>query len=605
MKYSFEHCCILSERLGNVDHKGAIDRNLSSEASEGLKETTMCQIRVRLMKFVQPRGADKITPPSETSTANFECTVCGRTFKRKNYLELHTEIHLNERNHECKLCGKGFNTNKNLRSHLLTHKYQKKIYNCEQCSKSFARETYLREHMKTHENMKAYKCDTCGRGFNSSCNLSRHKKIHQFPAGDSEESDTESQNLETTESDTVQTNDGDNEHSHHISERDDKVPIKPDIDTSAVPVETGDLTVKQEIVNDEDAGQCLSKDYERSLDLDKEQYDIETNNTQKSVSDDDMYKFRCDKCHRKFKTEKYWEEHLKFKCNVRPTTCEICGQEMKFRDLNLHMRFKHGQRRQFPCKVCGEKFSTKSKMKKHREMHGDKPYACETCGKAFLTRLQLEWHMNVHTGDAKYPCTKCNKVFKTITSLRGHMRGHQDTENWTCDVCGKHFTAKRKIWDHKRMHEKKEENEERKWQCTLCGVTFKRKDYLKTHMEGHLDERNYSCTVCGKRFNTKKNVRSHMRTHDTEAKYQCDMCGKSFIRKDSFRIHKMTHSSEKTHECDVCGKAFHMFSGLYHHKKIHTRDGTKTQRLKNVPIEIEAPPGMQLVIIQEETVHTT
>ena len=92
---------------------------------------------------------------------------------------------------------------------------------------------------------------------------------------------------------------------------------------------------------------------------------------------------------------------------------------------------------------------------------------------------------------------------------------------------------------------------------------------------------------------------------DTEAKYQCDMCGKSFIRKDSFRIHKMTHSSEKTHECDVCGKAFHMFSGLYHHKKIHTRDATKTQKLKNVPIEIEAPPGIQLVIIQEETVHTT
>ena len=609
-EHSFEHCCILSERSENVDQKSAIEGSISNEMLETIKERILCQIQVRLLKFVQPRGVDEKSKPKKVSAARFECTICGRSFKRKNYLDLHTEIHLNERNHACKLCGKRFNTSKNLKSHLLTHKYQKKIYKCSACDKSFAREAYLREHLKTHANMKSYKCTFCGKGFNSSCNLSRHKKIHLFPSQEeSEESDVGSNvhdesNAGINEDQSNNTSDANSSHVRgkrkQRKRKEDPIVVKEDVDEAIPPQEVNSSLVKEEIPEGEE------ENYENMA---EETYDdtyMDDNHETIRSIDESVYKFRCDQCHRRFKTVKYWEEHLESKCNVRPAKCEICGQEMKFRDLNLHMRYKHGQKRQFPCKVCGEKFHTKSKMKKHREMHGEKPYPCETCGKAFLTKLQLEWHRDVHTGEAKHACDKCGKVFNTIINLRGHMRGHQETEDWTCNICGKHLTAKRKIWDHKRMHEKKEENEERKWQCTLCGVTFKRKDYLKTHMEGHLDERNYACKVCEKRFNTKKNVRSHMRTHETEPKFTCDLCGKSFIRKDSFRIHKMTHSSEKSHECDVCGKAFNMFSGLYHHKKIHARQAAKLDKPKEMPIEIEAPPGMQLVIVQEEqTMHTT
>ena len=603
-KHSLEHSCLLSEHSENVDHKSAIDGGISNELFEAIKEKILCQIQVRLLRFVQPRRMDKETKLKKVSTARFECTICGRSFKRKNYLDLHTEIHLNERNHPCKLCGKRFNTAKNLKSHLLTHKYQKKIYKCNQCEKTFAREAYLREHMKTHVNMKSYKCNICSKGFNSSCNLSRHKKIHLFPSQEeSEESDVESSALDT--SNVTVNKKKSTRHTKSdipVKGKPDQIVVKHDVDESYHTQDLNSSLIKEEIVEQEAEYENMA-----SEPLDDTYMDgSESLEAQTLVVDESVYKFRCDKCHRRFKTEKYWEEHVESKCNVRPSKCEICGQEMKFRDLNLHMRYKHGQKRQFPCKVCGEKFPTKSKMKKHREMHGEKPYPCETCGKAFLTKLQLEWHTDVHSGEAKHACDKCGKVFNTITNLRGHMRGHQETEDWTCSICGKHLTAKRKIWDHKRMHEKKEENQYRKWQCTLCGVTFKRKDYLKTHMEGHLDERNYSCNVCGKRFNTKKNVRSHMRTHETEPKFQCDLCGKSFIRKDSFRIHKMTHNNEKTFECDVCGKAFNMFSGLYHHKKIHERQAAKVEKAKRKPIEIEAPPGMQLVIFREEqTIHTT
>ena len=49
----------------------------------------------------------------------FNCTICGKIFKRIIYLDEHIRIHTNERPFKCEICGLHFKTKSPLYSHMV------------------------------------------------------------------------------------------------------------------------------------------------------------------------------------------------------------------------------------------------------------------------------------------------------------------------------------------------------------------------------------------------------------------------------------------------------------------------------------------------------
>ncbi|XP_033210168.1 zinc finger protein 678-like isoform X2 [Belonocnema kinseyi] len=87
-------------------------------------------------------------------TPQFDCTFCGKQFKRKNHMNRHVGlVHLK----------------KNLET-------SQKTYNCDQCSRSYKRSYDLNRHKrKQHEEIRRhFTCDFCGYNALEKSHLSRH-----------------------------------------------------------------------------------------------------------------------------------------------------------------------------------------------------------------------------------------------------------------------------------------------------------------------------------------------------------------------------------------------------------------------------------------------
>ncbi|XP_036870062.2 zinc finger protein 891 [Manis javanica] len=112
-----------------------------------------------------------------TGEQHYECSECGKAFRRISHLTLHQRSHMNEKQYECNECGKVFNDSSTLRRHVRTHTGEKP-YECDQCGKAFSQKISLKAHMRIHTGEKPYECSYCGKSFGTSSYLMVHKRIH-------------------------------------------------------------------------------------------------------------------------------------------------------------------------------------------------------------------------------------------------------------------------------------------------------------------------------------------------------------------------------------------------------------------------------------------
>ncbi|KAK7078025.1 hypothetical protein SK128_021517 [Halocaridina rubra] len=108
------------------------------------------------------------------------CTVCGKTFIRKNHLRRHLEIHL-PKTFSCPVCSKGFPTEKKLNIHVVLHDnshLENKTFKCSICNRAFNNLRYLKKHLAGHDKRKSFDCSICSERFTSEKKLKGHAKSH-------------------------------------------------------------------------------------------------------------------------------------------------------------------------------------------------------------------------------------------------------------------------------------------------------------------------------------------------------------------------------------------------------------------------------------------
>lgn len=81
--------------------------------------------------------------------------------------------------------------------------------------------------------------------------------------------------------------------------------------------------------------------------------------------------------------------------------------------------------------------------------------------------------------------------------------------------------------------EKSAPDQERKFECTVCPSSFKRKGHLKEHMNSHNGVKLHKCDICSKSFGKMSILNRHLLYHSNEKKFKCATCNASFISSKS------------------------------------------------------------------------
>lgn len=107
----------------------------------------------------------------------------------------------------------------------------------------------------------------------------------------------------------------------------------------------------------------------------------------------------------------------------------------------------------YPCELCGEKFTLRGNMMKHKKMHeGQRPFTCPICGKEFSLRGNMKKHQVIHEGAKPFKCAICGRQFSLRGNLQQHQAVHTGAKPFVCSVCGRQFSLRGNMEKHKRIH---------------------------------------------------------------------------------------------------------------------------------------------------------
>ena len=98
-----------------------------------------------------------------------------------------------------------------------------------------------------------------------------------------------------------------------------------------------------------------------------------------------------------------------------------------------------------------------------------------------------------------------------------------------------------------------EKSEKNKYECTVCGKKFARKQYYRIHHQAHFLGAKYNCQKCEKKFEHKKHLDYHiMYLHPEDSVLlKCKDCGKIFKHPQSLKEHMFRHElGEKTYSAE-------------------------------------------------------
>jgi hypothetical protein len=143
---------------------------------------------------------------------------------------------------------------------------------------------------------------------------------------------------------------------------------------------------------------------------------------------------------------------------------------------------------------------------------------------------------------------------------------NNNTNRFVCDECGQSYKYYSGLYSHKRHHDPNYIN---KFSCSLCDYSHDNIYHLYSHINTHTDdpaeiitnerklyrkpskyikmyseeEKNFNCPICGKKYGYRQSMQVHMKTHDKtrEIKFHCSECDFKTDHKGHFTRHLNSH----------------------------------------------------------------
>ena len=194
--------------------------------------------------------------------------------------------------------------------------------------------------------------------------------------------------------------------------------------------------------------------------------------------------------------------------------CDFVTGDKKLGRFHLFLNHRENSRR-FGCKICGQKFTSKTKVEDHlRDDHGEnvdsKPEEEDESGMLF--------------------CDKCSYKSKATANFDRHVRSvHLKEKNFQCGTCGSQYFDKRRLLTHytakhanlkiaiplEKLQAQSLLDGESKdisdmFSCNECSYKSRLAARLDRHFRAvHLGEKNFECKMCGNLYSNKRSLARH------------------------------------------------------------------------------------------------
>lgn len=272
----------------------------------------------------------------------------------------------------------------------------------------------------------------------------------------------------------------------------------------------------------------------------------------------------------------------------------------------------------FSCDICGRPYSNKSKMSRHRRIHGldNVAYVNPSTGRASTESPSIFPH-NHHllldeTAEHQSPqihhrlmdlgCEMCGGLkFPTLEELGQHRRSVHNL--FPCDLCNKFYGRTSHLWKHvNRVHKGHKDVT-----CRFCSKTSASREHLAAHIakihryepevkdslmmmpqpmvnsvggnstlvtqsneeEGVL----HFCEKCNKSFHKRYLLRRHMKGCQNYRKdpgallTRCRACERIF--KDRASLQKHLENHHRTYECHLCKETVTSKINIMTHNRVN------------------------------------
>jgi uncharacterized Zn finger protein len=178
------------------------------------------------------------------------------------------------------------------------------------------------------------------------------------------------------------------------------------------------------------------------------------NKRMRGVETQDMLgEYPCEQCGKVFNRLRYWRMHLQSHKRNKDFLCALCSKTFKTqRNLIQHLK-SHEEKEPYKCPECDFESAVNIAIHKHRQIHSGNSLICEICGQAYSDKSTLKKHKQVHDPARPFGCSiaGCTWRFRSKVMCDAHIQGHGSKRTFKCEVCGYAFRQKHHLQRHEKV----------------------------------------------------------------------------------------------------------------------------------------------------------
>ena len=524
----------------------------------------------------------------------YQCGVCLIRFRMKSSLSNHMNSHRSEERRNSNVMNEPLHDESVAETNYVNTQAtpEARPYSCTECSCTFRNVGHLKTHMRVHMydglGKRNHVCDVCQCRFSSSTNLKKHKRVHLgFSTTSTTLKDPASvySKLEHAESIDVKT----------------KRPFKCRM--------CGETFKAKHLLDEHIQTHSLSP---RQSQFSTKQKESATNERvlgspeARSTSGDAFTRmvqrpYACPICHDRFKLKSTRYKHIRLhrQSEGKPYRCSTCGLGFfSVGNMTKHLKRVHGKvsnleepavmttpsktpvfspgrgplsaskKRPFACKYCGDTFTMRCNMNRHRKRHetGDNlPYRCSHCGFGFKSTKERTKHiLRAHSNQESRPSPSIHSI--TVTG-----------SGYKCPLCGDTFKESSGMYKHMRVHAR---STNKPYKCGVCRIGYNTVVGLTRHKgrvnHGSPTDEDASNVAPREPADVKPNKeRLDAQMQNATKRYKCRYCPTEYRDRSSVwrheQVHKQGPTKSRPFPCKVCGYSCYTQVYLNHHMQFHRK----------------------------------